>query len=1068
MLKLYQSNRLEYLADLLIEITRPPLADPFAAETVVVQHPGMGRWLSLQIAEQTGICANFQFPLPAGFIWDLFGRLIPGLPEQERFAPSVMQWTLFSLLGNTATEQLFQPVNRYLDKTGEHGRFELAQRLAICFDRYLVYRPDWIRAWENGTSAIANDSWQAELWRRLCRTLNTQHWVDIQRRLEWELDRHRARTDLLPGRISLFGIPALSSGYLSLLHRLSDWIDIHLFLLNPCEKHWSGIVDSAERSGRELAGESEALYLETGNPLLASLGRQGRDFLAALQELDPPTIDLFGGPGAVSLLGQLQQDMLELKDGTQSSRRVVQESDGSISVHSCHGPMREVEVLRDQLLDLLERYPDLQPDQVLVMTPDMDLYAPYVEAVFGAAGATHIPYTVADRGATLESPLTAAFLRLLEIPESRYESGELMALLEVPAIRRRFAIGDGDLAMIHRWVGQSGIRWGRDAGSRRERGLPETEQNSWQAGLDRMLLGFALPGHEERLFHGVLPYDHIEGADTAILNGLSAFLHQVFDLQRQLSGRHRPDLWGVRLTELISRFFLPEGEEETQLQRLRDQLAELLESVRLAEFGETVSIQVMRRQLIRQLESGTVGGFLGGGVNFCALTPMRSLPFQVICLLGMNDGLFPDNRQPPEFDLMAAHFRLGDRHRRLEDRYLFLETLISARRVLYISYSGQDMRDNATLPPSVFVSELLDYLDHSFEFENGVRLHTRFPVKHQLQPFHARYFQPHSRLFSYDAGMQAAARACRLPSRRAEHLLQSPLPQPGEEWRQVELERLTNFYANPTRYLLRERLGVLLEYDERALETRDPFGLDYFEQDRLGTRLIEAQLASGDAKLLLEQEKAAGRLPHGQVGEQLFLQLQQSAFLLVSKLKGIEKNHKKESIKIDYYHTTLRLTGNIEIAAPGGIFGYSFKPLPANRLLRLWITHLALNVAAGGSGARETCWLSGSELIRLPPVEHATRLLGELLDLYWEGLSTPLHLFPRSSIEYARYRLQHKDPAYSLGKASIKWLGSYFSAGEFANPYYQLAFPQGDVLDEAFQRCSEQVLAPLLSAMETS
>jgi exodeoxyribonuclease V gamma subunit len=561
MLKLYQSNRMEYLADLLIEITRPPPADPFIAETVVVQHPGMGRWLSLQIAERTGVCANFQFPLPAGFIWELFGRLIPGLPKQDLYAPSVMQWSLFSLLQKTGDEQLFEPVNHYLKRAGEHGAFELAARLAICFDQYLVYRPDWIRAWESGRSVVGNDGWQAELWRRLRRTLNTDHWVDLQLRLERELDRNDALKGLLPERISLFGIPALSGGYLALLQRLSGWMDVHLFLLNPCEQHWSGIIDPAERSGRELAGDSGALYLETGNPLLASLGRQGRDFLAALLELNPATIDLFEEAGCATLLEQLQTDILTLRDGTRSARRMVEDNDGSIRIHSCHGPMREVEVLRDQLLDLFERHPGLQPDQVLVMTPDMDLYAPYIETVFGGvAGSVHIPFSVADRDGTSECPLTAAFLRLLEIPGGRYESSELLSLLEVPAIRRRFSIGDGDLARIHRWVGQSGIRWGQDAASRRDRGLPETDQNSWRAGLDRMLLGFALPGEEERLFKGVLPYDQIEGVESSVLSGLSSFVNSIFELQRQLAGHHRLDLWGVRLFSLIARFFQPEGE----------------------------------------------------------------------------------------------------------------------------------------------------------------------------------------------------------------------------------------------------------------------------------------------------------------------------------------------------------------------------------------------------------------------------------------------------------------------------------------------------------------------------
>ena len=1070
MLKLYQSNRMEYLADLLIEITRPPPADPFAVETVIVQHPEMGRWLSLQRAERTGICANFQFPLPAGFIWDLFGRLIPGLPEQDRYAPSVMQWSLFSLLGKTADERLFQPVNQYLNSAGEQGAFELAARLALCFDQYLVYRPDWIRAWENGRSAIDNDAWQAELWRRLRRTLNADHWVDLQLRLERALDRKGARPDLLPERISLFGIPAMSNGYLSLLQQLSGWMDIHLFLLNPCEKHWSGIVDPAERSGRELAGDSAALYLETGNPLLASLGRQGRDFLVTLLELNPATIDLFGESEGATLLEQLQQDILTLNDGTQSARRMLDDDDDSIRFHSCHGPMREVEVLRDQLLDLFERHPDLQPDQVLVMTPDMDQYAPYFETVFGAAvGAGHIPFAIADRSDALESPLTAAFLRLLEIPGGRYESSELLSLLEVPAIRRRFSIGEGDLAMIQRWVGQSGIRWGRDAGSRRDRGLPETDQNSWRAGLDRMLLGFALPGEEERLFKGVLPYDQIEGADSAVLSGLSAFISAVFDLQQQLAGQHPPALWGSRLTTLIARFFQPEGDDEPQLQRVRDLVADLQENARLGGCHEPVSIELMQRQLTLQLQSGTgSGGFLGGGVTFCALTPMRSLPFQVVCLLGMNDGLFPASRQPPEFDLMARHFRLGDRHRRIEDRYLFLETLLSARRCLYISYSGQDIRDNGTLPPSVFISELLDYLDQSFEFHNGDSLHSRYPVRHQLQPFHTRYFEPRGALFSYDTGMAAAARTLQQPSKRPGHLLQSPLSPPGEEWRQVELQRLISFYANPVRYLLRERLGLLLEYQEKPLETRDPFVLDYFEQDRLGSRLIKTELESGSAEQQLLLESAAGRLPHGQAGEQLFQRLQQRAAVLAVKLEEYEKIDEIELVKVDFEHNGLRLIGEIEAAAPNAVSGYSYQPLPATRLLGRWITHLALNVSAGEESAPETRWLSSSELIRLPPVDDAALLLGELLDLYWEGLSSPLHLFPKSSREYAGHRLKDKDPDYCLDKARVKWHGGYYSAGEFSNPYYQLAFPQGDALDDDFQRCSEQVFTPLLCSMESS
>lgn len=1071
MLKLYQSNRMEYLADLLVEITGMPLTDSFAAETVVVQHPGMGRWLSLQIAEQTGICANYRFPLPASFIWELFGRLLPGLPEQQHYTPSVMQWALFSLLESSRDEELFRPVGRYLRAAGEQGRLELAHRLAICFDQYLVYRPDWIRVWERGGSAVANDGWQAELWRRLRRSLNTDHWVDLQRKVARAIEQQRLMPELLPERVSLFGLSSLSTGYLTLLQQLSGLMDIHLFLLNPCAEHWCGIVDAGERSGRELAADSAALYLERGNPLLASWGRQGRDFLALLLELDPPTIDLFGEPGGETLLQQLQGDILTLADGTtREEKRRIDAGDGSIRIHNCHGPMREVEVLRDQLLDLFERNPLLQPDHVVVMTPDMDLYAPYVEAVFGTASAAgYIPFAIADRGGNLESSLTAAFLRLLEIRQSRFLSSELMGLLEIPAIRRRFSIAEGDLQLIHRWIRESGIRWGRDADNRRELGLPATDQNSWRAGLDRMLLGFALPANEQQLFAGILPYDQIEGAQAELLSGLSAFVHALFALRQRLAGSHRPHIWSDHLNTLISRFFQPEGDEEQQLQRLRDQIDRLQEQCQLAGFNQPLSIDVLQRQLSRQLLSETsASGFLNGGVTFCALTPQRILPFQVVCLLGMNDDLFPANPKPPEFDLMAHHYRLGDRQRRIEDRYLFLETLISARLCLYISYTGQDIRDNNPLPPSVFVSELLDYLQQSFAFDNGGQLCERLPVKHPLQPFHARYFEPHGGLFSYDVTMESAARQRCKPGSQPGNLLRSPLPQPGEEWRELELDRLIAFYTNPVRFLLRERLGVLLEYRESELETRDPFELDYFELDRLGGRLLLAQLEHGETDRLLAIERAAGRLPHGYAGERLFQQLVQSISPLLNKLKSIDKTQSKESVKFVFEHNGLTLSGTLPAIPLYPILGYSYQPLPAYRLLGLWIGHLARTLALGANGAWESHWLSGEGLIRLPPVAHASPLLGELLDLYWEGLSKPLHLFPKSSREYTYWRLCGKEPDDALAKARSKWLGGYYGNGEWVNAYYQLAFPNGDVLDPLFQTQSDRVFEPLLTVMEIS
>ena len=527
MLTVHHSNRLEALADELARVTRAPLASALATEIVIVQSRGVARWLSLALAERTGVCANVRFPFPTAYGWELYRALCGEVPQQSPFDPEVLTWRIFGVLPELERTPEFEPVARYVAGDALR-RYELAARLAQLYYEYLVYRPDWISTWEREPPP----HWQGLLWRRLSAEAKVPHRAALHLRSLRALADGKAHP-ALPERVSVFGAPALPPALLELFAALARVADVHLFVPNPCREYWGDIVGEAQIARKEAAGSADVSYLEAGNPLLASLGKQGRDFIDLLTALEGDALgeaSHFVEPGRSSLLASIQSDVLDLaRPGGEAAPANVAADDVSVQVHSCHSAMREVEVLHDQLLALFSRTPGLQPSDVVVMTPDIATYAPYVEAVFGTAE-HRIPFNISDRGAEDESSLAATFMALLGLPGSRYDVNRVLGILDEPAIRRRFGLTESDLDTVRDWVRESGIRWGIDAEHRGRFGLPAVHEHTWRFGLDRLLLGYGLPAGGERLFAGVLPYDHVEGSLGAVLGRFATFAESAIAL----------------------------------------------------------------------------------------------------------------------------------------------------------------------------------------------------------------------------------------------------------------------------------------------------------------------------------------------------------------------------------------------------------------------------------------------------------------------------------------------------------------------------------------------------------
>lgn len=863
---LYTSNRLEILVKQLARTLQKPLTSPFASEIIIVQSKAMSRWISMQLAQLQGICANIKFYFPTEFNYQIFRKVLKDLPEKSPFDPDIMTWKIMKILPSCLERPDFEGIKNYLaGAEGDLKGFQLAEKIADCFDQYLLYRPNMILNWDRGES----DGWQSELWQELSKEDENQHRAALSKTFIQALDNLSPDNLLFPPRVSIFGISALPKFHLEILNAIARFSTLNFFLLNPCREYWGDIASEREISwkikrAKKLKLPIEDLHFEQGNNLLASWGKIGRDFWEMIYGFDGEEYDCFVESENKNLLSYLQTDILDLRGRSlrTAEKITVESNDCSVQIHSCHSPRREIEVLSDQLLSILEQDSTLLPVEILVMAPDIEVYAPYIQAVFDtpAEEKKKIPFTIVERSHRHESQLIETFMAMLDLSGSRFTATQVIDILTLPPVHEKFNLVEPDLELIAEWVQSTGIRWGKDEESRRKLHLPAFPQNTWKAGLERLLLGYAMPGQGENIFTGILPFDHIEGEETAVLGKFLEFLDLLFSRVAALTKSRTLQEWAETLHGLLLSFFQENDNTSDDIQMLRDIFNDWRKIQELVGFEDKIDLRVMRNYLLHSLdrESFRVGS-LTRGVTFSSMLPMRSLPFKVICLLGMNYDSFPRQTYHLDFDLINKFPQPGDRSRRHDDRYLFLETLLAAREKLYISYVGHDIADNSIIPPSVVVSELLDYLKQGFQTTNG-KILEQFITHHRLQGFNPEYFKKDNRLFSYSKEYFQAAQ--RLLTERQEPLpfFTSELspPEPEKEWKIVNLNELPRFFNHPTKYLLNRRLGIYLEDDPAGILEMEPFEINALEKYQFHMELVDRRLKGQEYDNIWPILKACG------------------------------------------------------------------------------------------------------------------------------------------------------------------------------------------------------------------
>lgn len=1071
-LRLITGSSQRLLAETLADNMLKPALSPLERETIVVLSNGMARWLSMELASRHGVAAGLDFRFPNDLLDDCFRALLPDAPVSSPFAPDAMTWRIAALLPGLAHKPGFEQITAYLGNVSDDRRLlQISRNLADTFDQYIIFRPEMVTGWDRGDG----DGWQPRLWRALGAECGGRHRAALLQEFGRVIDSESGTSGRLPRRVSLFGISYLPPFHLEALRLLSSRCEVTSYLLNPCGLYWGNLISERDRAGLALRADlpPEAVeYYETGNPLLSSLGTLGQEFFETLLEygFECEELDDHSAITARSaqseqptLLSAIQADILTLNDRPAGgTKAIIPADDRSLQIHSCHGPLREMEILYDNLLAMFDELPGLEPRQIVVMIPDIESYAPYISAVFGnrTGGRPPLPYSIADRSVRRESPFVDSFLSLLDFSSGRFGINEVLNVLEIPSVATRFDISADELAQIRAWLHQSGIRWGLDAGHRVELGFPEFEDYSWRSGLDRLFLGYALEPDGAGTFHGILPCPGIEGRQAIPLGKLAEFIDRLRRLHLDFAKRHTLQQWADLLSDTAGAMLEADDLDPGGPTAVAKAINSLREAQVSFGFMQPLGLEAVRDWLKQRLTQGGGGyGFMGGGITFCAMLPMRSIPMRVVCLAGMNDGQFPRTSRQPGFSLMSGTRRRGDRSLRDEDRYLFLEALMSAGERLCISYNGQSDRDNSIIPPSVLVAELLDYVENGFVRRQGDRP-PRILYRHRLQGFSSAYFETaaDSGLFSYDQESFAALESQRLSGRSKRDFISGALPAEPSLSERTDIRQLRRFLLNPAAAFLEQRMKIFPFNPAEEPDEREPFAVEGLSGYSLSQELVSQILHGANSEECFLAARSRGILPPLAAGRAAF----DVAWNISSRFAATVEPFLGETLErltLDLVLGRFRLTGTLDAINSGTHLRWRCAAIKGKDRLSIWLDHLLLNLLAPPGFPRESMMIANDISMTLAPVENPAGALVDLLELYAEGMLRPLPFFPQTSWEFL---------AEGMGRALKSWQGEERIGipGESGDTAISICFGEQEPFGEEFRLLAERIYTPLKAVIK--
>lgn len=1044
---MYCKYRLEDLADIFCRNLSITKDDPFSEDTVVAQSKTMELYLTKRLADTNGIAANITYPYPRKSIDNIL-KQCDLIQDTERLTPEVFLWEIYKQM--PYLESKYEVINTYINHDNSSisvRRYQLSIIISRIFDYYMGHRGDWLELWQKGERVTSScmskaaldlgehEVWQADLWRKL--TVENDNKIEFKRPSQLLFDNLNKIRDKLPEKISIFGISNLPADFIEFYKILDNEIGVDFYYLMPCVEYWGYI------------SKRTAIKEKIDNPLLASWGILGRDFLNLLLksfENDLGGDELTELPKMTNptLLSCLQNDILQSTPLKASSLQKLKEplNDNSILINSCYSRMREIEVLRDYILDLLESG-DMGISDIVVMAPDIDEYIPYIQGVFNRLttdsnedratvkflseeSEAHIPFTIADCSTLWTSKEAETFMKILNIVNSRLYAQDMFDIISSDPVTAKFNLTPDDVIDIHDMIYKANIAWGENREHRKSECGMDNNLNTWEFGFNRLLAGYAFDC-EEVVSDGTLPLS-LGGEKGILLGKVIQVAKLLFSYNGKLSQEHTPETWYELMLAIINDFFLLPNDKNENLLPLYSAVNALFNNWNSARFDDPIPLDVLRYALQNELtqDERTSSAFFRGSLTFCKLLPMRNIPFKAVCLIGLNDGEFPRIDTKTGFDLSQKESRPGDRSLRKDDRYIFLETILACRKNLYLSYVGQSNSDNDEIPPSVLISELLDYLSNATGRKSNL-----FIKKHPLHAFDEKYFKEESDFSSFSKVNCEASKSLRSGTNEPQYFCPEKLP-PTDTKLEFTFDDFVNFFLSPSKFFLNHRLKInLYNKNMNTLRSCEPFELNSLESYKLKDDFLNHKMENRQFNIE-EAKKAEGDIPFGIWGENVITEANSASASLAAVMEDFGAKQPPSSNVVFEYTINgihISLSGEFHNLYENCQAFFRTGTVKNKDKIKGWLWHqLALEARLPDF---TTTILLGYEKDNDKTskfqIESHSSMVPELVGIFLDGLTKPLPLFKESSTELVKPKTYPDNIDELMKKASTKWEKSQYS-----------------------------------------
>ncbi|MBP7056580.1 MAG: exodeoxyribonuclease V subunit gamma [Candidatus Omnitrophica bacterium] len=768
-IRLYYSHRTEDLAEKLADNIRSEHKgqDPFLRSTVIIPNKNIEAWLKMGIARRNTISGHADFPFLEKGLWGVLAGLDPAEDKPELLNEDIAQMlVLGEILGIGEKDKELEPLRHYLYRASKERpidyyrkAWQLSDKLARCFREYEYNRQKLIDAWLAGKYYYHDPSRNLKSMERCQRDLYMRIFSaggaceafgiskgrtyltlpQYERRIFHGGRKITGKTDLVRLPIHIFGLSQISEFHTRLLFEIGRHLDVRLYQINVCSEFWEDVTTPQEDVYRkfknipvkeDVAGE----YIEPGireNRLLKLWGKPGRENVKLLSDLEEACSGKVefdsdwvlpakrGLSEKATVLSGVQDHILQRTD---RPARLVQ--DTSIQIFGAPGIYREAEAVYNSIIDNMRKNPGLLLTDIAILVSSMEDYAPVVKSVFSRQGQS-VPFNMSDISAPEESIYAQAILSLLDLVESSFSRRKVFSLFLNDCFLAAMRISREDALIWLKWADRLNIFHSFDLEDKKRHSVTDNRSYTWSQGLIRLRLGRimdtdpanGLAGSRE--YKGMVPFSDIDSANPVLVGDFSIAVETLCHRLAGLAGMEMScKEWALSLRSLIDQFLaIPYGRNAEE--KIRDSMRYALEALEeldlyTAKAGKKgVGFGFVLEYIKSSLSKigASRGRYLSGGVTISSLLPMRPIPFKIVYVMGLGEGYFPGAPDRSTLDLRHYKRRIGDVSIDEANRYLFLETLMSVREKLYLTYVSRDTQRDEALYPCSVVNELRGYLD---------------------------------------------------------------------------------------------------------------------------------------------------------------------------------------------------------------------------------------------------------------------------------------------------------------------------------------------------------------------